>query len=189
MDISVEHHVPPPSKEGRMSQMELLEKTRAIATACELLAMHGMEFDDPDEGDKEKAAGIAITAARDPDDAARHLTPQRIAQAGPMAMVLTNSILQEFGTKVVHDAERLRNMVTNKLIIETESPEANIRLRALGLLGKFSDVGLFTERREVTVTHQTTDDLRSSLRAKLERLRDITPVEDVEFEEDTTDAE
>ena len=38
------------------------------------------------------------------------------------------------------------------------------------LLGKISDVGLFAEKSEVTVTHQTTDDLKDKLREKLSRL-------------------
>jgi hypothetical protein len=61
-------------------------------------------------------------------------------------------------------------LVTNKLIEETENPDPRIRIRALELLGKISDVGLFAEKSEVTVTHQTTDDLKDTLREKLSRL-------------------
>ena len=43
------------------------------------------------------------------------------------------------------------------------------------LLGKITDVGLFTERSEVTVTHQTTDDIREKLRAKLNAMKNVTP--------------
>ena len=46
------------------------------------------------------------------------------------------------------------------------------------LLGKISDVGLFAEKTEVTITHQTTDDLKASLRQKLAKL--VNPVEEVE---------
>jgi hypothetical protein len=51
-------------------------------------------------------------------------------------------------------------------------------MRALELLGKFSDVGLFTEKSEVTITHQTTDDIKEKLRAKLNKL--IEPEPEVE---------
>ena len=51
-------------------------------------------------------------------------------------------------------------------------------MRALELLGKISDVGLFAEKSEVTVTHQSTEDLRNKLRGKLEKL--VQPVEDIE---------
>jgi hypothetical protein len=37
-------------------------------------------------------------------------------------------------------------------------------------LGKITDVGLFTEKTEVTITHQSTEDLRKKLREKFERI-------------------
>jgi len=69
-----------------------------------------------------------------------------------------------------HSAE-IRNTVVNKLILETENADARIRIRALELLGKMTDVGLFTERKEITVTHQNADELREKLREKLEVLK------------------
>jgi hypothetical protein len=48
----------------------------------------------------------------------------------------------------------------------------------LELLGKISDVGLFAEKSEVTITHQTTDDIKEKLRTKLTKL--INPEPDVE---------
>jgi hypothetical protein len=45
----------------------------------------------------------------------------------------------------------------------------------LELLGKHSDVGLFSEKQEVTITHQTTDELKEKLRAKLQRLIKKSP--------------
>ena len=60
--------------------------------------------------------------------------------------------------------------MTNKLILETENPDPRTRIRALELLGKISDVSLFAEKSEITVTHQSTDDLRAKLRGKLEKL-------------------
>jgi hypothetical protein len=67
----------------------------------------------------------------------------------------------------------IRSLTTSyvlKLILETENPDARVRMKALELLGKMSDVGLFTEKSEVTITHQTTDDLKEKLRKKLQRL-------------------
>ena len=51
-----------------------------------------------------------------------------------------------------------------------------MRIRALELLGKISDVGLFSEKTEITVMHQSTDDLRDKLRAKLAKL--VNPEDD-----------
>ena len=55
-------------------------------------------------------------------------------------------------------------------MLESENPDPRIRMRALELLGKISDVGLFSEKSEVTITHQSTDDLREKLKGKLEKL-------------------
>jgi hypothetical protein len=44
-------------------------------------------------------------------------------------------------------------------------------MQALISLGKMTDVGLFTERKEITVTHQNADELREKLRKKLEVLK------------------
>ena len=81
---------------------------------------------------------------------------------------------------------QLRHLVTNKLIIESENPDAKYRLRALELLGKMSDVGLFAEKSEVTITHQSTDDLRKKLKQKLENL---VKVEDLPQETVVIDGE
>jgi hypothetical protein len=69
-----------------------------------------------------------------------------------------------------HAAE-IRNTVVNKLLLETENTDGRIRIRALELLGKMTDVGLFTERKEITVTHQNADEVREKLREKLETLK------------------
>jgi len=79
----------------------------------------------------------------------------------------------------VKDAVQVRHLVMNKLVQETENPDPRIRIRALELLGKITDVGLFTDRSEVTVTHQTADDLRARLREKLTKLKDVTPPDDI----------
>ena len=79
---------------------------------------------------------------------------------------------------VAESAVQIRHLVTNKLLLETESSNPQSRIRALELLGKISDVGLFSEKSEVTITHQSTDDLKAKLRQKLEKL--VNPTEEIE---------
>jgi hypothetical protein len=89
--------------------------------------------------------------------------------------------LSEWGRSVVDSAVTVRHLVTNKLVTETENPDPRVRLKALELLGKISDVGLFVEKSEVTITHQTTDDLKEKLRSKLQKLTRAhaeAPIED-----------
>jgi hypothetical protein len=85
--------------------------------------------------------------------------------------------------EVVKTAVQIRNFVTNSLI-EEAAPGSKTRIRALELLGKISEVGLFTERSEVTVKHQTTVELEQKVRDKIASLiskkttaQDITPRE------------
>jgi len=97
--------------------------------------------------------------------------------------LLVKGVLDEFGHAVVEKATHIRHLVTNKLILESDNPDPKVRIRALELLGKISDVGLFSERTEVLITHQSTDELKQTLRDKLNKLRakmdvvDVTPVE------------
>ena len=72
---------------------------------------------------------------------------------------------------VAKQASEVRNMVVNKLILETESKKDSTRLQALISLGKMPEVGLFTERKEITVTHQNPTELKKRLRQKLEILK------------------
>lgn len=102
----------------------------------------------------------------------------------PAALRHIDQMLKTFGAEVANDAIQIRHYVTNKLLEESDNPDPRIRMRALELLGKITDVGLFSDRKEVTVTHQTTEDLRESLRSKLSKLTttndmiDVTPAEE-----------
>ena len=151
----------------------------AAAETTKLLAEHGLEIE-ASNADRNNAAAIATAFAEDPVKTAKKATPRRTAALTPATLLLTDRILKDFGHSVVKNSIQIRHLVTNKLIEETENPDARIRIRALELLGKVSDVGLFAEKAEVTVTHQTTDDIRDRLRDKLTKLVDVTPDDDVE---------
>jgi hypothetical protein len=154
----------------------------AAAATARMLAEAGLEIE-PTEKDLDAAANIAKSVAATPGKVPAHVVPKQTAAA----LLMTQQILEEFGHKIVQEAERVRHLVTNKLVIETENPDPRVRLRALELLGKMGDVGLFTEKKEVTITHQTSDDVRERLRARLARL--IPPeMEDAEVVEEADPA-
>ena len=145
----------------------------ACATICEL-EEHAGEGDldlTPNAEDRQIAATLASAYANDPEKTSKEVTTPRAARLTPAALLATRAILDEWGHAVVHHATEIRHMVTNKLINEVENPDPRVRIRALELLGKISDVGLFAEKAEITVTHQSTDDLRQKLRDKLDKLR------------------
>lgn len=147
----------------------------AAVAACEtakLLEENGLDITPTDE-DRGVAAMLVKAHAEDPEKVAKKLTPKNLSTLTPASLLQARVILDEFGKAVAHQASEIRHLVTNKLILDTENPDARVRLRALELLGKISDVGLFTERSEVTITHQSTDDLKARLREKLHRLKTI----------------
>jgi len=54
--------------------------------------------------------------------------------------------------------------------METQHPDAKIRIKSLELLGKISDVGLFTDKTEITMRHKPTEELEQLLRERLTRV-------------------
>ena len=171
--VTPEHGVPfsdeqPPS--------DLATQVEAAANTALELAEHGLDLE-PNKEDQDVAAKLAVAYADDPEKTSKKATAKRVAKLTPASLVLTNNILTEFGQSVVESATQIRHLVTNKLLLESENEDARHRLRALELLGKISDVGLFAEKSEVTITHQSSDDLRARLRGKLEKL--VEPLENV----------
>jgi hypothetical protein len=152
-----------------MPYLDLKVRAEAACNTALLLAEHGLDIT-PNKEDKDVAAGIAIDYAENPEKTSKTLSVTRSSKLTPASLVLTNSILQEFGQSVAESATQIRHLVTNKLLLESENPDPRVRIRALELLGKISDVSLFAEKSEVTITHQSTDDLRAKLRQKLEKL-------------------
>jgi hypothetical protein len=179
MRIDIDGGVPVPAKDDLGGQQDLLRSARAAANAARLLAEHGLPMETTPE-DQQVASALLTQYATDPIATSAAATPQRLGKLTPAALVLTADVLEQFGHQIVQDAVQVRHLVMNKLVQETENPDPRIRIRALELLGKITDVGLFTERSEVTVTHQTTEDLRERLRQKLMQLKDVTPAKDEE---------
>lgn len=93
--------------------------------------------------------------------------PKEVLLSSPGAIVHIKAILSEYDKAVVESAAQIRTFVTNKLLLETESPDPRIRIKALELLGKISDVGLFTEKTEITMRHRPTEELEQMLRERL----------------------
>lgn len=120
----------------------------------------------------------------DADKAEAHVafaTSKLPKTATPGTIVHLESLLSEWDQEVLDVGRRLRNYVTNKLIVESNDQDAKVRLRALELLGKVSNVGLFSERIDVNVTHRTVADIEAELKKTLElfggEVIDVEPIE------------
>ena len=102
----------------------------------------------------------------------------------PQAVRHLVGMLSAYDWDFVNQAKELRGYVVAKLLEETKSADARIRLRALELTGKLTEVASFTERSEVTIKHEDTSVIEERLRARLaSMLPPQQAVQDVEVQE------
>lgn len=154
-----------------LSYMDLRKRAEAACNTINQLEKHGLEVPPPSEIEKDVAATLLNSYAENAEKTSKAVTNSRISSMTPASLVQTHEILQEFGQLIATRAVEIRNTVVNKLILETENPDARIRIQALVNLGKMTDIGLFTDRKEITITHQNADELREKLREKLNILK------------------
>lgn len=104
-------------------------------------------------------------------------------QLTPGVILNLEAILNEWDQEVLDVSRRLRNYVTNKLIVESADPDPRQRMKALENLGRIAGVGLFSERIDINITHRTVKDIETDLIKTLELY--TSDVEDVPLIEDT----
>jgi len=109
------------------------------------------------DSDIDTAREVATGAAR----------PTEVMLSSPGTVVHLKAILDEYDKAVVESSAQIRTYVTNKLLVESTNPDPRIRIKALEMLGKISDVGLFTEKTEITMRHRPTEELEQLLRERL----------------------
>jgi hypothetical protein len=110
----------------------------------------------------------------------------------PAAVRHITGMLTAYDWEFVQMAKELRGYTVAKLFEETQSPNANIRLKALGLLGKVTEVGLFTDKIEVKKTDLTDEEIDRKLKDKLAKFMGVTdaePIEDIEINESTDETD
>jgi hypothetical protein len=110
-------------------------------------------------------------------------TPTTVSKAG-VAKTLAVAV-KEHDFQVFADIQQARNFITTKLVALTGCGDAKIEIKALELLGKHSDIGLFTERSEITVHHTSSTSLEASIKERVKRLMnaeitDVTPFDDLD---------
>ena len=81
----------------------------------------------------------------------------------PEAVKHLVGMLTAYDWEFVEQAKELRGYTVAKLVEETQHPNANIRLKALGLLGKVTEVGLFTEKIEVKKTEMSDEEIEARI--------------------------
>lgn len=133
---------------------------------------------------EQKAARQAFNAVVTQDESAHH----RLAQIEtPAAVRHLVGMLTAYDWEFVQQAKQLRGYTVAKLLEECENPNANIRLKALGLLGKVTEVGLFTDKVEVKKTDLTEEEIDRKLKEKLAKFMQVTDAEPIDVEEKPQD--
>jgi len=95
-------------------------------------------------------------------------------------------MLTAYDWAFVEQAKELRGFAVAKILEEVAHPDARIRLKALDMLGKVTEVALFTERVEVKKTEMSDVELDSRIKEKLNKFMHVIDVTDISDVEDTT---
>ncbi len=92
----------------------------------------------------------------------------RMKAPGPVKHIA--GMLSQFDWDFVEQAKEMRGYAVANIIEETKHPDARIRLKALDMLGRITEVALFTERIEIKKIDATASELEERLRVKLASL-------------------
>lgn len=162
--------VPIPYDEGDDRPTDFLEELDAAANTAVL--QHDM--------------GVPLELSREDADKQTRLIDQAIKHRKTTALTDPNtafaaaSFLRTYGAALALDVASVRAAITNKLMELANCGDPKYELKALELLGKHSDIGLFTERSEITINYKTPQDLEAAIKERVKRLLnsdliDITP--------------
>lgn len=91
-----------------------------------------------------------------------------------------SAFIKTYGHNLAHDVVEVRAALTNKLLEIANCGETKYELKALELLGKHSDISLFTERSEININYNSPEALESAIKERVKRLLnadviDMTP--------------
>jgi hypothetical protein len=133
--------------------------------------------------------GATIEVAPEDIDAFKNLTEHHNrstasrALKNPSTASAAAMFLKSYANQVAADANEVRSAITAKLMEIANCGDPRYELKALELLGKHSDVGIFTERSEITINHKTSNSLEDAIKERIKRLLnsnviDVTPITD-----------
>lgn len=168
----------------KTSAMGLLE---AQINTTDWLKQLGADDDETVTTQAEKAAARDAFAAvtTDSPNAKNALLNLKV----PAAVRKTVAMLTAYDWEFVQQAKEIRGKAVHQLVEEMEHPDARIRLKAIELLGKVTEVGLFTERVEVKKDQLADHELDERIREKLNQLSKTVETQAKEKEERNKDAE
>jgi hypothetical protein len=149
----------------------LLEELAVAGNTAELQHALGAPLE-VSEGNaaREKALLAAVLKSKNPENLKR-----------PTTALAAAAFLREYGQQLAFDVAATRAAITSKLMEIANCGDPKFELRALELLGKHSDIGLFTERSEITINYKSPEALEDAIKERVKRLLnadiiDVTPL-------------
>lgn len=88
----------------------------------------------------------------------------------PTTAFAAAGFLRAYGAQLALDVAQARSAITYKLMEIANCGDPKFELKALELLGKHSDIGLFTNRSEITVNYKNPEDLENAIKDRVKRL-------------------
>ena len=151
------------------------ENVNIAANTAVLLSGLGMPFEMTDE-DAAKAQELFQNVAT---HKATSKPPAALQKSG--VVLALSEYVKDYGSVVVANSLETRNIIHTRLLQISQCGDPRHELKALELLGKMSDVGAFTEKSELVITHKSADDLKEAIKEKISRLlhSDVIDVESV----------
>ena len=142
------------------------DRLKVAGNTAMLLNELGVE-DDLSPEEKEKAAQMMAKLKPADDKSSPPIAEEKDLKNYNVALAIGN-YLNEYEKQIVADKVQVRTVVVNRLMEISQDDDNKVALKALELLGKASD--LFTERSEITITHQTSDELKSAIKERIKLL-------------------
>jgi len=164
--VSLEKSTPSQTVDAKVNTLDWLQQLGAVDTDT--------KADELDTQHARKAFANIVSAT--PDE----ITHTSLAQVKtPQAVRHLVTMLTAYDWEFVERAKELRGYTVAKILEECENPSASIRLKALALLGKVTEVGLFTDKIEVKKTEMSDAEIDSKIKEKLNRFMGVVDVTDV----------
>ena len=137
------------------------DRLASVANTAELLEGLGAPVETTKGSLKEEADLIDKALAQ------QTITPLKTSLPAALGAA---AFLRAYGQSRALDIDQVRAALTNKLLEIADCGEVKYELKAIELLGKHSDIGLFTERSEITVKHTNPDSLEEAIKERVKRL-------------------
>lgn len=138
-----------------------MEELAVAANTAELQASLGADFGVATAYERKAQADLLKKSLKDQDAAPLRSLPVAYSAA---------AFLRTYGSHLALDVASVRSAITHKLIALADCGDPKYELKALELLGKHSDIGLFTERSEVTINYKDPAALEDAIKERIKRL-------------------